>query len=94
MLQINHEKRTTSALLLTKDVEHHLTPPIKSNTFLRSHFDGLVILTAKTILILRVAGDIGHTSVIRQVDLLQPVLNLQDFFSCYRFIAWTPTVST
>ena len=38
---------------------------------------------------MRVAGEIGHTSLMKKVDLLQPVLNLADFYASYRFIGWT-----
>ena len=89
IFRVNHEKKTTSALLLTKDVEQYLYPPIKTNTFLRPHFDGLVVVSPKIVLLMRVAGEIGHTSLMKKVDLLQPVLNLADFYVSYRFIGWT-----
>ena len=47
IFRVNHEKKTTTALLLTKDVEQYLSPPIKTNTFLRPHFDGLVVVSPK-----------------------------------------------
>ena len=91
IFRVNHEKGTTSALLLTKEIEQYLQPPVKTNTFLRPHFDGLVVVSPKIVLLMRVAGEIGHTSLMKKVDLLQPVLNLADFYNSYRYIGWTPT---
>ena len=85
------EKKTTKPILLDLKLERRLcNSPIKGNTFLKPHFEGLVIVLPKTVLLTKIDGVVAHATLLQEVDLAYPFLNLTDFCNSYRFIGWTP----
>ena len=57
-------------------------------------FEGLLIVFPTVVVQLVVTGSvIMKGSVMRSVPMDQGVLNIHDFYSGYRFIGYTPTVS-
>lgn len=92
MFQCDIEKQTTKPLLLDQRLEQLLQPPLESNTFLKAHFDGLVLIFPTRIAVLQFEGVLPQASIVMEVPLPQYCFNLQDFHSAYRFMGWTPEV--
>lgn len=80
-------------MILDEKLEKFLTPPIKSTTFLKTQFDGIIIVTSKSIVMATlndVQATIPRAKFYIKLPLDTPVFNLIDFHSSYRFIGWTP----
>ena len=72
-------------------MEKLLAPPVKSTTFMKSHYDGLVIVFPKKIIVTKIENGKKPTAcILHNVNLKSPILNLHDFQSSYRYIGWTP----
>ncbi len=82
------EKKFTFQMKLDEKLAKLLNPPVKPTTFIKTHFDGLVFIMTRSIILTRLEA--SSIKSLRQVDLERPVLNLHDFHTSYRFIGWTP----
>ena len=68
--------------------------PSSPNTFLKAHYDGLLLVSPSVMVIFKMqgllpcSGTVAQTIKVLKVD--QVCCNLFEFHNSYRFISWTP----
>ena len=90
------EDKSTCQILTDKKLENCLSSPVKSNTFIKSYYDGLVFIFPKVILITRIDGTIPTAKVIQVKNFVDAAMyrghsiidTISEFFSTFRIKWW------
>ena len=81
------DKKTTTKVSIGEKLSKFLVAPIKTTTFIKATFEGLLIVFPKHVVLIRTEPS---AVILNKVELAKPVLNLHDFHTSFRFIGWTP----
>ena len=58
---------------------------------LKSHYDGMLLFAPGIVFILGITGKRDTISLVKSVDIDQTIINISEFSTCYKYIAWTHT---
>ena len=94
MLKYDSEKKEVKEIEKDEGLQEALKRPLSPNTFLKAHYDGLLLVTPSVMVIFKMqgllpcSGTVSQTVKVLKID--QVCCNLFEFHNSYRFISWTP----
>ena len=94
ILKYEAEKKELKNIEIDHRLDEILKSPLSPNTFLKAHYDGLILVTPTVIVIFKLQGIMPcsgtQTITIKELAVGQICCNLYEFHNSYRYISWTP----
>ena len=94
IMKYDAEKKELKDIEMDERLTEILQQPLSPNTFLKAHYDGLLLVTPSVIVIFKMQGLLPcsgtQSRVVKELQIDQVCCNLYEFHNTYRFISWTP----
>ena len=94
IMKYEAEKRELKHIELDQRLEEILKGPLSPNTYLKAHYDGLILVMPTVAVIFKMKGVLPcsgvEAQVVKELQIGQICCNLYEFHNSYRFISWTP----